>query len=178
MNLPAIRARLRANGLYHSEEPILGRDTVIGYDKQFRWEWLATQLNTFIVATDFADEPVTVAAFEHHAFEALRYAELNYGGWPRGLQSGLAIVQVLLSRDIAPLAAQYCLHLGAKKQFAGMVVPVAANPVTGEVHAFENSPMWGRIYFPYFKQLIADLDKAGPTPTPPPLPSTAPPPLP
>ena len=167
MNLHSVRAHLRANGTYLSEEPVLARPTVIGYDKRFRWSWMATQLNTFTVATDLGDEPVGVPVLRRHAFEAFRLAELNYGGWPRGLQSGLAVIQVLISRSLDPLAVAYCRRLAAEKKFAGFVVPVVADPATGEVHYFERKPMWGRIYFSYFREVIEGL--AATPAAPPPL---------
>ena len=162
MNLPAIRAHLRATGTYHAEEPVLERPTVIGYDKRFRWRWLATQLNTFTVATDFGDAPVDVELLRRHAAGAFALAQRDYRGWPRGLQSGLAVIQVLLSTRLTPEAIDYCRRLSADRKFAGFVIPVVADPVTGDVHYFERAPLWGRIYFPYFRQAVEALAAASP----------------
>ena len=167
MNLPSIRARLQADGTYLGEEPVLGRPTVVGYDKQFRWSWMATQLNTFVVATDLGQDPADVPTLQRHAYESFALAKRHYRGWPRGLQSGLAVVQVLLSRRLDPAAVAYCRRLEAGKKWAGFVVPVVADPTTGEVHRFERKPMWGRIYFSYFGELIDAL--AAEASVPPPL---------
>ncbi|MBT6022976.1 hypothetical protein HOH11_00005, partial [Candidatus Woesearchaeota archaeon] len=44
--LTSIEKNLKNQNIFHSKNKILGKPTVIGYDKQFRWSWMATQLNT------------------------------------------------------------------------------------------------------------------------------------
>ena len=56
MNVEAIKTKFKASNIFHSDDKILNSQTVIGYEKLFKWSWMATQLNTFIVVTDLGDE--------------------------------------------------------------------------------------------------------------------------
>jgi replication initiation and membrane attachment protein DnaB len=87
MNIESIKKNLTESGIFHSETTILGEKTIIGYEKKFKWTWVATQLNTFIIATDLRDEEITVQIIEKHLSESFKFAKNNYKGWPRGLQS-------------------------------------------------------------------------------------------
>jgi hypothetical protein len=155
MTLQEIRKRLESQSILFSEDQVHGRPTVIGYDKRFKWRWFATQLNTFIVAIDFGNDPVTVATIEAALIDSFAYAKQNYNGWPRGLQSGLGVITILVSSRIDQRAIEYCRELKSGKKWAGLVVPVVIDSSTGQVHSFNRNPIWGRIYYPYFKDLIA-----------------------
>lgn len=155
MTLQEIRKRLESQSILFSEDQVHGRPTVIGYDKRFKWRWFATQLNTFIVAIDFGNDPVTVATIEAALIDSFAYAKQNYNGWPRGLQSGLGVITILVSSRIDQRAIEYCRELTSGKKWAGFVVPVVIDSSTGQVHSFNRNPIWGRIYYPYFKDLIA-----------------------
>ena len=105
MDIQKIKNRLQSKSVFLSEDSIGGRPTVIGYDKQFRWRWFATQLNTFIVAVDFGNETVTVESIENVLNEAFAYAKQNYSGWPRGFQSALGSIVIVISSSIEDTAA-------------------------------------------------------------------------
>lgn len=157
MTLQSIEDNLRRDGIFHSISDILGIPSVIGYEKKFRWSWFATQLNTFIAATDFGDELITRKLIEDHLTDTFAFAEESYQGWPRGLQSGIGVISVLLSDEVADEAIDYCLKLKAGKKWAGFTIPVVYDCTTNELFYFEKDPMWGRIYFPHFRKLIRAL---------------------
>ncbi len=157
MVLEKIKERLVARGIYYSDDSINGRSTKIGYDKQFRWSWMATQLNTFIVAVDFGVEEVTVATLEDVMNEAYGYSKQHYNGWPRGLQSGIGVIVILISENVSQEAIDYCNGLKAGKKWAGFSIPVAIDATTQQAYFFKKYQMWGRIYFPYFDELIKYL---------------------
>jgi hypothetical protein len=157
MNLQSIKLRLKSQSIFFSEALIGGRPAVIGYEKKFKWQWFATQLNTFVVAIDFGDEPVDVAAIEAALSESFTYATRNHTGWPRGLQSGVGVICFLISSRIDALAIDYCRELKAGKKWAGFAVPVVIDSSTAAVHQFHSNPVWGLIYFPYFRELIGRL---------------------
>lgn len=157
MNLTSIKDRLTESSIFHAETFILNQDSVIGYEKKFKWSWMATQLNTFIVATDFEDEEITPALIEKHLKEAFEYSKEHYTGWPRGLQSGVGVISVLISNRISPQAQEYCEKLKSGKKWAAFTIPVVHNPDTQETFVFKKNPMWGRIYYPHFKRMIQDL---------------------
>ena len=140
-----------------SEGEISQKLTVIGYDKQFRWSWFATQLNTFVFATDFGDGTITEQTIETFLAEAFDYAKKHYTGWPRGFQSALGVIAILMSKSVDDNAARYCRELKAAKKWAGFSVPVAVNTRSNQTFSFDRNPLWGRIYYPYFKKMIEEI---------------------
>lgn len=148
---------MSTKGIFLSDDSICGKPTVIGYDKRFRWRWIATQLNTFIFAVDFGDETVTVNAIEEFLTEAFAYAKKNYTGWPRGFQSGLGVIVILQSFSVSDEAVSYCRQLKSGKRWAGFSVPVTIDTSANQVHSFDHMPFWGWIYFPYFRKTIDEL---------------------
>ncbi|EDP95174.1 hypothetical protein U8527_13235 [Kordia algicida OT-1] len=157
MNLELIKSRLQTENSFFSEDAILHQPTVIGYDKQFRWSWFATQMNTFIVATDVKEETITVQTIEAHLKEAFEYSSKNYSGWPRGLQSGVGVISILISENITEEAKVYCKKLKSGKKWAAFTIPVVIDATTKEAFYFDKNPMWGRIYYPFFKRMIQKL---------------------
>lgn len=157
MNIESIKAKLNESSIYHSEENILDNKSVIGYEKKFKWSWMATQLNTFIVVTDFGDQEIDESLIENHLSESFKFSKQNYKGWPRGLQSGVAVISVLISNNISDKAKEYCQKLKSGKKWAGFSIPVVHDSKSKETFQFEKNPMWGRIYYPHFKKLINSL---------------------
>lgn len=152
-----IKQKYQLKNIFFSEDPILGRPTVIAYEKKFRWSWMATQMNTFIVSSDFGDEKLTTKVLESHLTESFKYASKNYNGWPRGLQSGVAVISILISSNIEEDVKNFCFELKSGKKWAGIAIPVVIDAKDGTVYSFKRDPMWGKIYFPYFRKLIAEL---------------------
>lgn len=157
MNLTSIKSNLQSKNIFHSEDAILEQPTVIGYDKKFKWSWFATQLNTFFVASDFKDKEISLQTIESHLKQAFEYSRKNYKGWPRGLQSGVGVVSILISENVTEEAKIYCKKLQSGKKWAAFTIPVVIDTSTNEVFAFDKNPLWGRIYFPYFKKMIQEL---------------------
>ena len=77
---------------------------------------MATQLNTFIIASDFGDVMITEQTIEEFLAELFKYAKTNYRGWPRGLQSGLGVIAILVSENIDEGAIRYCKELKSGKK--------------------------------------------------------------
>jgi hypothetical protein len=157
MNLTSIKSKLQSSSIFHSEDPILEQPTVIGYDKKFKWSWMATQLNTFFVASDFKNKDITVQTIEAHLKQAFEYSRKNYKGWPRGLQSGVGVISILISENVTEEAKTYCKKLKSGKKWAAFTIPIVIDATTNEVFSFDKKPMWGRIYFSYFKKMIQEL---------------------
>ncbi len=157
MSVDRIKSKMSAQNIFHSEFTWMDHPTVVGYHKQFRWSWMATQLNTFYVATDCGTKEVTIPILEKHLAEAFAYAEKKYNGWPRGLQSAIGVVCILQSSNISEEVKAYCRGLKSGKKWAGFAIPVAIDSTTHETFQFTSTPMWGAIYFPYFKRMINEL---------------------
>ena len=159
MTIGGIRQRLQDRGIFLAATEIGGKPSVIGYEKKFRWMWFATQMNTFVIASDLGDEIITEPLMVKFLDGAFKYAKKNYRGWPRGLQSGFGVIAILISRNVEEAAAEYCRKMKTGKKFAGFAVPVVVNAQSKEVIQFEKDPFWGKIYYPYFRELIDELLK-------------------
>ena len=157
MNIEAFRDNLTSYEIFHSSDSIMNKPTAIGYDKQFRWAWFATQLNTFVVVSDYGDEEITPSTIEEHIAASFAYAKKHYTGWPRGLQSGLGVISITLSTNISEEAKEFCLKSKSGKKWAGFSVPVTMNTTDNSLYYFEKNPMWGRVFYPFFKSLIEDI---------------------
>ncbi|WP_420573260.1 hypothetical protein [Kordia sp.] len=157
MILDTIKKHLQSKNIFFSGDTIRELPSVIGYDKQFRWSWLATQLNTFIIASDAKDSEITVQTIESHLKYCFEYSSRNYKGWPRGFQSGVGVICILLSENITEEAKIYCKKLKSGKKWAAFTIPVVIDTTTREAFYFDKNPMWGRIYYPYFKKMIREL---------------------
>ena len=157
MVIENIKKRLESQSILYSQDSINNKKSVIGYDKIFKWRWIATQLNTFIVAVDIGSEVVTEKLISQYIDESFNYAKSHYKGWPRGFQSGIAVITILVSDHINEDAIEYCKKLKSGKKWAAFTVPVIINSSTNESHYFEKKPIWGRIYFSYLKNMISGL---------------------
>lgn len=157
--LETIKQKLEEKGIYYAEDQMLDRPSVIGYEKKFKWSWFATQLNTFMVASDFTNTVVDVPLVEKQLSAAFEYTQKHYSGWPRGVQSGIAVIAVVLSDQVDEEVITYCEKLKSGKKWAAFTIPVVVNTQTGNVYQFRKKPMWGAIYYPHFRKLIDEIVK-------------------
>lgn len=146
--------QLKAKSIYHSEEKILDKPSVIGYEKKFKWIWFATQLHTFIVVSDYANEEITKTLIEKHLNESFKYAQQSYKGWPKGFQSGIGVISILISNKIDEESKKYCLKLKSGKKWSAFTIPVVIDSETKKIYSFKRIPIWGGIYYPHFKKII------------------------
>ncbi len=157
MNIEEIKKRFKETSIYHSEPEILHVRSIIGYEKKFKWTWMATQLNTFIVVTDFKDKEIDEDLIKHHLSESFQFAKQNHKGWPRGVQSGVAVISVLISSKVSGEAKEYCQKLKSGKSWAGFSIPIVHDSKNHETYQFDKNPIWGNIYYPHFKKLVNSL---------------------
>jgi len=115
MNIELAKKKFHQASIYHSEKNILEHKSIIGYEKKFKWSWMATQLNTFIVVTDFGNKEIDKSLIENHLSESFKFSKQNYKGWPRGLQSGVGVISILISNNITEEAKIYCQKLKSGK---------------------------------------------------------------
>lgn len=95
------------------------------------------------------DEEITIPMIEKHLTESFKFAENNYKGWPRGLQSGLGVISILISTKMNEEAKEYCRKLKSGKKWAIFNIPVIYNSEKNEIYKFEKNPTWGRVYLRY-----------------------------
>lgn len=158
--------------MYFAREVIAGIPCVVGYVKKFRWRWLATQLNTFVIIgeVDGTIQPLMMRNFSKACYQ---YAIANNRGWPRGIQSGIGSVAILIGDEITQEAAAYCMA-SPEMHFSAFEIPVAYLKKYKQPVKYTGTQVWGGIYFPYFSALISELVEKlvqyQPSSTPPPLP--------
>ncbi|WP_241479999.1 hypothetical protein [Kordia jejudonensis] len=102
MNLTSFKKKLQEKSIFYSDSVLIDdMPSVVGYDKQFRWSWMATQLHTFFIASDCGDMPITNIYIEKHLRSAFTYTKSAYDGWPRGFQSAIGVVSILISDNVS-----------------------------------------------------------------------------
>lgn len=143
---------LSSENIYSGQVNINGVNCTVGYIKKFKWTWFATQLNTFIIIGE-TDQPINKAVIENFSSACLNYALANNKGWPRGLQSGVGSIAILMGNNIEGDAI-YFAENSSKKHFSAFEIPVLLDLEKRLVYKYKSTPIWGKIYFSYFTQTI------------------------
>jgi hypothetical protein len=141
--------------IYFSQETIGGIDCTIGYIKKFKWRWIATQLNTFIIVGT-TEKKIDKQLIENFSSSCLKYGLKNHKGWPRGLQAGVGSIAILNGSDIDSEAIQFC-EKPSKKHWSAFEIPIIYDRTKREVIKYRKTPIWGRIYFPFFTETIQTI---------------------
>jgi hypothetical protein len=147
---------LKNENLFFGEETIGGIECSIGYLKEFKWSFFATQLNTFLIIGN-ANGVISKQVIEDFSSNCFEYALKNHKGWPRGLQAGVGSIAILQGNALDKEAIEFCQTL-SKKHWSAFEIPVLYKTDEKKLIRFTSTPIWGAIYFPYFVKLI---DKIG-----------------
>jgi hypothetical protein len=143
---------LTGENIYYGQANINGIDCSIGYIKKFRWSWFGTQLKTFIIIGQ-TEMKIDKNLIENFSSSCHDYAIKHNKGLPRGLQSGVGSIAILVGRDIGHEAVRFCQN-PYKKHFGSFEVPVLCNLEKREVSKYLKTPVWGKVYFPFFTETI------------------------
>jgi hypothetical protein len=149
---------LKSQGIFLQSAEINGFPVAIGYIKEFRWSWIGTQLNTFLFIADCTKD-VDRLVIEKYSATCLQYALKNNKGWPRGFQSGVGSIAVLRGNRIKNDAIEHCQNV-IKKHWSAFEVAVVYNQEEKRLVKYKKQPIWGRLYFPYFSNIIDKLEPA------------------
>ncbi|MGJ1434203.1 hypothetical protein ACR79M_21285 [Sphingobacterium spiritivorum] len=165
---------LKEEQMYFAKEIICNIPCHIGYVKRFRWRWMATQLNTFVFIAE-VNGTMTQLMMRSFAKACYDYAIHNNKGWPRGLQSGVGAIAILVGDEITQDGAAYCMA-DPNAHFSAFEVPVAYLKKYKQPVHFRGTQIWGAIYYPYFSEIIRRIcgklaANQPPESMPPPLPS-------
>ena len=142
---------------YFSQANIGGLECTVGYIKKFKWRWMATQLNTFIIVAE-TEMTIDKKVIEDFSAASFDYALKNNQGWPRGLQSGIGSIAILKGNSISADAIKYC-EKPSKKHFSAFEIPVLYDTTKKEVIKYRKKPIWGTIYFSFFTETIAAITR-------------------
>ncbi|AXG76481.1 levansucrase [Streptomyces paludis] len=141
--LAGLESRLAADGCAPRQDNWGGAPVLVGRRADFRLRWMATRLHLFTIAAavphiDFQ----TIATFTN---QSLQYARKNKGGLPVGLQTGVAVLPVLVSERVDPAALAWAREK-QRNEFACIARPVVVDSARGEIAFFRGHPMIGGIY--------------------------------
>lgn len=140
--LHGLAGRLTADGCWVRTERWGAQDVLLGHRSDFRWEWFATNLHLFTVAT--AAEEVTqqdIAAFTDHAWDHM----LARKGQLRGLQTAVAVLPCLVGTRVAPDAAAWAAAQ-QRLRFATFARPVVVDTTARSIAAFTGRVTVGGSY--------------------------------
>jgi len=145
-----ISKKFSDDNLKVSKDEINGINVVIGSKSEFRWSWLATKLHIF--ACVGTKDKVGKGDIDKYSEACLKYAERNMEGM-RGMQQGAVAFAVLASEDVDAEAKEWVQKI-PPKHFALMEFPVIYHLKEDKLYYCEKSPVWGRIYFKFFRNFI------------------------
>lgn len=143
---------LKNENTYFGKVTLAGIPCTIGYTKKFKWSWMATQLNTFIFIGE-VNTLVTKEVIEEFSNQCFNYAIKNNKGWPRGLQSGVGSVALIAGNNFSSEAMDWCEKV-AKKHWSAFEIAALYYTEEKRTIRFSKQPLWGRLYFPYFAEVI------------------------
>jgi hypothetical protein len=142
---------LEADGSRVSPIQLPGGNALAGYRSKFKLAWAATKLHLFTVLypTDLA----TDMQLEALSRDALDYAKATKGAL-RGLQSGVAIIPVLVASSVSDQARAAALARPEKK-WAAFVLPAVVDLASGQTLSYQGRFVWGGIYASWLRARIA-----------------------
>lgn len=146
---------LKIENIYFGQETINGISCSIGYIKKFKWSWLATQLNTFVIIGK-ANEGIDKQLIESFSKSCYEYSLKNHKGWPRGLQAGVCSIAILQGSIIDSAAIQFCERF-SKKHWSAFEIPVLYNAEEKKAIRNTGNPLWGAIYFPFITKTVDSI---------------------
>lgn len=142
----------KLDGSFYGKHTIANIPCSVAYYKDFRWRWMATQLNTFIIVGE-TDQKVDLRTIDLFSALAFQFALNNSKGWPRGLQAGIGSIAILKGTEVDPAALSFVSN-PSRKHWSAFEIPVIYNTANKQTYRYTGTPMWGAIYFPYFTKLI------------------------
>ncbi len=143
---------LKSENIYFGKDTLAGIPCTIGYNKKFKWSWMATQLNTFIFIGE-TGALVTREVIEDFSKQCFNYALKNNKGWPRGLQSGIGSIALIAGNNFTPDAIEWCEKV-SKKHWSAFEIAMLYHVEEKRAIRFQKQPIWGRLYFSYFAEMI------------------------
>ncbi|MDD2235138.1 MAG: hypothetical protein PHZ11_07475 [Desulfitobacteriaceae bacterium] len=141
-----------SNRFNKSEEFQIGSfDVKSYYEEQFKVKWLATKLKIFSFVAHVNE--IDADDITNYSSSCVDYALNNYKGLPRGLQTGLVAFNVLISENVSDKAIEVAVSR-PKKRFAAFEIPIIYDLSKEKAYYYTKTPMWGAIYYKYFREYI------------------------
>jgi hypothetical protein len=150
----ALAAALAGAGFQTDRATIGAQQVLVARRSEFRWEWIATRLHTFVVV--FALDGLAADRAEELTSHAQEYAIQHKGGLPRGLQNGTVTIPVFLCRQTDEETERW-FGTEPKHRYAAMCFPVLAEPDAAEPRYFNGRWTRGGVYASYVVGIVRDL---------------------
>lgn len=146
-----IREQMLADGNDVSLVQLRSGPAVVGYKSKFRWRWLATKVHLFtvVVGVPQATNEVLAALTS----QALEYAKTTKGKL-RGLQTGVAVIPVVVATDVTP-EARSTVESRPEKGFAAFVLPAIVDAQAEQTYSYHGRVIWGGMYASWMKERLA-----------------------
>ena len=123
------------------------------YGEKFAFKWMATKLKIFSFVSYRSE--ISEAAIKAYSGKCMSQALEGYGGLRRGMQSGVVSFHVLVSKYVDPKAIAW-VKSRPKKRFAAFEMPVIYDLTNQKLYYYEEKPMWGSIYYSFFREYIEE----------------------
>ena len=146
-----IRQRMVEDGNEVSPVQLAGGSALVGYQSKFRWKWMATKVHLFIVVV--AVPQATSAIMAAVTVDAINHAKSIKGKF-RGLQSGVAVIPILVSSDVLP-EARATVESPPGKQFAVIQFPAILDASAEQVYSFAGRVLVGGLYTSWLRERLA-----------------------
>ncbi|WTW93906.1 hypothetical protein OG216_11165 [Streptomycetaceae bacterium NBC_01309] len=141
----------------------LGLPSTVGHKRIMHWPSLASQ--HVFVAVGLAEQS-RGAEFEAYAAAVLDYACANKPGLPRGLQTGVLGIGVLVVPAIDGAVRQAVAERMTRKRWAALSAAAVVDASAGTIHTYQGRRVIGGAYNKMIKTALADMSAGvvGPAP--------------
>ena len=149
--IKSVNDRLIIDGFELSSDKIGDFKVGIGKKKEFRFKWVATQLQIFVIMSSVTN--ISKDLIQWFSSVSLDYTLIYKKGLPRGLQSGAACFALLVSTNVNEEAKKWVQQI-PKKHFAAFEMPVICDLSNNQIYYCQKTPILGGIYYKFFREFI------------------------
>jgi len=146
-----VHEKLRQDKFVLTNDKIDGFNVVVATKKEFQLLWFGTQMNIFVIMG--GSNNISKDVIENFSKHAIDYAIKNNQGLPLGFLSCVTSFALLVSSSIDEDAKKF-VQESSKKYFAAFEMPVLFNLKSKELLYYRNTPLWGSIYYKFFRDFI------------------------
>ncbi len=143
------------NGGFETSHTAIGdQQALVARRSEFRWEWAASRMHTFVVV--FSVGGLGPKRAQVLSTEAQDFAIKHKGGLPRGLQTGTATIAVFIPYEAGEDSVRW-FRQQPKHRYAALLFPVLARPGSEELVYFTGHRSRGYIYRDYLFGIVRDI---------------------
>jgi hypothetical protein len=149
----AVRQRLEQDGFVFSSERVAERDALVGRRAWLHWTTL-TRVHVFVFVVAVLETDATDA--EQLTAAARAYAVQHKGGLPRGVQTGVASIPVIVVQRDAGDALEWARGT-QRRHWASLDLPVVIEQSSGGAAFRDRRDFWGIAYMSQLRRLAKSI---------------------